>query len=257
MKFVDTGWLSARFSLFINFQLNYHQYIILNIVNHKQKMNQQLFEAVDQYICKLFAPSDEALDAVVASIEKNNIPQISISASQGKFLQVLVKVCKAKTILEIGTLAGYSTIWMARGLPADGKLISLEYERLHADVASENIRRAGLDKVVEIRVGKGLDLMPLLQQEQQVFDMIFIDADKPPYAEYFEWALKLSHPGTLIIADNVIRSGKILNESEEDEAVKGVQRFNKLLAATKQVTACIIQNVGEKEHDGMAIAVVN
>jgi predicted O-methyltransferase YrrM len=220
-------------------------------------MTQELFEAVDQYICKLLAPSDEALQAVVESIEKNNIPQISISASQGKFLQVLVKLCKAKTILEIGTLAGYSTIWMARGLPADGKLISLEYEQLHADVATENIKRAGLASQVEIRVGKGLDLLPELQQENMVFDMIFIDADKPPYAEYFEWALRLSHPGTLIIADNVIRSGKVLNESEDDEMVKGVQRFNQLLSVTKEVTACIIQNVGEKEHDGMAIAVVN
>jgi len=220
-------------------------------------MNQQLFKAVDQYICNLVATSDEALEAVVESIEKNNIPQISISASQGKFLQVLVKLCRAKTILEIGTLAGYSTIWMARGLPEDGRLISLEYEQLHADVASENITRAGLEKVVEIRVGKGLDLLPLLQQENKVFDMIFIDADKPPYAEYFEWALKLSHPGTLIIADNVIREGKILNEANEDEMVKGVHRFNTLLAKTKEVTACIIQNVGEKEHDGMAIAVVN
>ncbi|SFP61979.1 O-methyltransferase [Parafilimonas terrae] len=220
-------------------------------------MNQQLFQAVDQYICKLFAQNDEALDAVVASIEKNNIPQISVSASQGKFLQVLVKLCRAKSILELGTLAGYSTIWMARGLPEDGKLISLEYEQLHADVARENIKRAGLDKLVEIRVGKGLDLLPQLQQEQKVFDMIFIDADKPPYAEYFQWALKLSHPGTLIIADNVIREGKILDETSEDEAVKGVQRFSKLLAETKEVTACIIQNVGEKEHDGMAIAVVN
>lgn len=220
-------------------------------------MTQQLFEAVDQYICKLFAPDDEALQAVVESIEKNNIPQISISASQGKFLQVLVKLCRAKAILEIGTLAGYSTIWMARGLPADGKMISLEYEQLHADVASENIKRAGLSNVVEIRVGKGLDLLPVLHQENKVFDMIFIDADKPPYTEYFEWALRLSHPGTLIIADNVIRAGKILNEDEEDEMVKGVHRFNKFLAATKAVTACIIQNVGEKEHDGMAIAVVN
>ena len=220
-------------------------------------MNQQLFEAVDQYICNLFAPEDEALKAVVASIEKNNIPSISISASQGKFLQVLVKLCKAKTILEIGTLAGYSTIWMARGLPADGKLTSLEYEQLHAGVSRENIKRAGLENTVEIRVGKGLDMLPILKQENQVFDMIFIDADKPPYAEYFEWALQLSHPGTLIIADNVIRSGKVLNDAEEDEMVTGVQRFNKLLAATKEVTACVIQNVGEKEHDGMAIAVVN
>ena len=110
---------------------------------------------------------------------------------------------------------------------------------------------------MEIRIGKGLDLLPRLQQENKVFDMIFIDADKPPYAEYFEWALRLSHPGTLIIADNVIRAGKILNAEEEDDMVKGVHRFNKLLAATKEVTACIIQNVGDKEHDGMAIAVVN
>ena len=220
-------------------------------------MTQQLFEAVDKYICDLFAPNDAALRAVVESIEKNNIPQISISASQGKFLQVLVKLCGAKTVLEIGTLAGYSTIWMARGLPANGKLISLEYEQLHADVASENIKRAGLADLVEIRIGKGLDLLPRLQQENKVFDMIFIDADKPPYAEYFEWALRLSHPGTLIIADNVIRAGKILNAEEEDDMVKGVHRFNKLLAATKEVTACIIQNVGDKEHDGMAIAVVN
>jgi len=124
-------------------------------------------------------------------------------------------------------------------------------------VAGENIKHAGLTDQVEIRVGKGLDLLPILQQENKVFDMIFIDADKPPYAEYFEWALKLSHPGTLIVADNVIRGGKILNATEEDEMVKGVHRFNKLLAATKEVAACIIQNVGEKEHDGMAIAVVN
>ena len=220
-------------------------------------MNQQLFEAVDQYICKLFAQNDEVLDAVVASIEKNNIPQISISASQGKFLQVLVKLCRAKNILELGTLAGYSTIWMARGLPADGKLISLEYEQLHADVARENIKRARLDNIVEIRVGNGLDLLPQLQQEQKVFDMIFIDADKQPYTEYFQWALKLSHSGTLIIADNVIREGKILDEASQDEAVTGVQRFNKFLAATKEVTAVIMQNVGEKDHDGMAIAVVN
>jgi predicted O-methyltransferase YrrM len=220
-------------------------------------MNQQLFEAVDNYICDLVAPEDDALKATVESIEKNGIPTISISASQGKFLQVLAKLCNAKKILEIGTLAGYSTIWMARALPKDGKLISLEYEQLHADVATENIKRAGLGDIVEIRVGKAIDLLPVLSKQNMVFDMIFIDADKPPYAEYFEWALKLSHPGTLIIADNVIREGKVLEENPDDERVAGVHRFNKLLAATKEVTASIIQNVGAKEHDGMAIAVVN
>jgi len=220
-------------------------------------MNQELFEAVDNYICNLVAPEDEALKATIESIEKNNIPQISIPASQGKFLQVLAKLCNAKKILEVGTLAGYSTIWMARALPKDGKLISLEYEQLHADVATENIKHAGLQNIVEIRVGKAIDLLPDLQKENMVFDMIFIDADKPPYAEYFEWALKLSHPGTLIIADNVIREGKVLDANHEDDRVRGVDRFNKLLAATKEVTASIIQNVGAKEHDGMAIAVVN
>jgi predicted O-methyltransferase YrrM len=220
-------------------------------------MNQQLFEAVDNYICDLVAAEDEALKATVESIERSGIPQISISASQGKFLQVLAKLCNAKKILELGTLAGYSTIWMARALPKDGKLISLEYEQLHADVAAENIKRAGLDHIVEIRVGKALDLLPVLAKENMIFDMIFIDADKPPYAEYFEWALKLSRPGTLIIADNVIREGKVLEENPDDERVTGVHRFNKLLAATEKVTASIIQTVGSKEHDGMAIAVVN
>ncbi|CAN5718179.1 O-methyltransferase [soil metagenome] len=220
-------------------------------------MNQQLFEAVDNYICDLVASEDDALKATVESLEKNSIPQISISASQGKFLQVLAKLCNAKRILEIGTLAGYSTIWMARALPNDGKLISLEYEQLHADVATENMKRAGLENTVEIRVGKAIDLLPELAKENMLFDMIFIDADKAPYAEYFEWALKLSHPGTLIIADNVIREGKVLEENPDDERVAGVHRFNKLLATTKEVTASIIQNVGAKEHDGMAIAVVN
>jgi predicted O-methyltransferase YrrM len=220
-------------------------------------MNQQLFEAVDNYICDLVAPEDEALKVTIESIEKNNIPQISVSAGQGKFLQVLAKLCNAKKILEIGTLAGYSTIWMARSLPKDGKLISLEYEQLHADVATENIKRAGLEEIVEIRVGKAIDLLPVLQKENMLFDMIFIDADKPPYAEYFQWALKLSRPGTLIIADNVIREGKVLDENHEDDRVRGVDRFNKLLASTKGITASIIQTVGAKEHDGMAIAVVN
>src|SRR6187200_1742218 len=182
-------------------------------------MDTEIFEKVDGYIRDLVGAEDEILKATFNSTNEANIPPISVSANQGKFLQVLAKSCNAKKILEIGTLAGYSTIWMARALPKDGRLISLEYEQLHADVAAENIKRAGLDNTVEIRVGKAIDLLPVLAKENMVFDMIFIDADKPPYAEYFQWALKLSHVGTLIIADNVIRSGKILNEAEEDEAV--------------------------------------
>lgn len=220
-------------------------------------MEQKLFGAVDDYISLLFNGHDEVLAATEQSIIDSGIPPISVSPNQGKLLNLLAQLSKAEKILELGTLAGYSTIWMARALPATGKLISLEYDPKHAAVAQKNIALAGLDKVVDIRIGKGLDLLPQLVAEGAgPFDMIFIDADKPPYAEYFEWALKLSRPGTLIIADNVIRSGKVLDENHSDEMVTGVQRFNKALAASKAVTATIIQTIGAKEHDGIALAIV-
>lgn len=221
-------------------------------------MNNPLFGEVDNYICSLVASEDEALKATIQSIEASGIPSISVSAVQGKYLQVLAKLCNAKRILEIGTLAGYSTIWMARALPQDGKLISLEYEPKHAEIAEKNIAYAGLSDKVEVRVGKALDILPKLAEENAgPFDMIFIDADKLPYAEYFQWALKLSRPGTLIVADNVIREGRVLQDGHEDDMVKGVQRFNKLLSETKEVTASIMQTIGAKDHDGIAIAVVN
>ena len=160
-------------------------------------------------------------------IEKENIPPISVSPNQGKFLHILAKLCNAKRILEIGTLGAYSTIWMARALPAGGKLITLELEQHHASVAQQNIDHAGLTALVDIRVGKAIDLLPVLLAENAgPFDMIFIDADKPPYVEYFQWALKLSRPGTLIVADNVIRDGKVLDPHCTDPMVKGAQRFN-------------------------------
>ncbi|MET0393017.1 MAG: O-methyltransferase [Chitinophagaceae bacterium] len=220
-------------------------------------MNQQLFENVDLYISDLFHDQDEVLAATEQSIIDAGIPPISISSNQGKFLQLLARLCQARQILEIGTLAGYSTIWMARALPPTGKLITLEFDPKHAGVAQQNIDHAGLGAIVDIRVGKALDTLPLLQAEGAgPFDMIFIDADKPPYAEYFEWALKLSRPGTLIIADNVIREGKVLDNDNGDERVTGVKRFNEALAAHPAVTATIIQTVGAKEHDGMALAIV-
>jgi predicted O-methyltransferase YrrM len=220
-------------------------------------MDQKLFTSVDQYISDLFEDQDSCLAAAEQSIAEANIPSISISANQGKFLQLLARLTNAKKILEIGTLAGYSTIWLARALPQNGRLITLEYEQLHAEVAQKNIARAGLDRIVDIRVGKGLDLLPQLEAEGAgPFDMIFIDADKPPYKEYFDWALKLSRPGTLIVADNVIREGKVLEEKSSDEMVSGVKRFNEALAANPAVTATIIQTVGSKEHDGMALAIV-
>ena len=221
-------------------------------------MDQKLFEAVDQYISDLFIKEEESLTAAERSHGLENIPAINVSPNLGKFLYLMARISKAVKILEVGTLAGYSSIWMAKALPENGRLISLEIDPRHASIARKNIERAGLSSKVEVRVGKAIDLLPgMVKESEGPFDMIFIDADKPPYAEYFEWALRLSHPGTLIIADNVIRAGKILNAEEEDDMVKGVHRFNKLLAATKEVTACIIQNVGDKEHDGMAIAVVN
>lgn len=218
-------------------------------------MNNKLFEQVDQYISNLLGYEDEALIAATNSLAQAGMPAISISPNQGKFLQILALLANAKNILELGTLAGYSTIWMARALPPEGKLITLEYDPKHAAVAQQNIDRAGLTQQIDIRVGKALDILPDLQSEAP-FDMIFIDADKPPYAEYFQWAIRLSRPGTLIIADNVIREGKVLSEAPADEMVAGVQRFNNVLGASTDVTATIVQMVGMKDHDGMAIAVV-
>ncbi|MCC6279008.1 MAG: O-methyltransferase [Saprospiraceae bacterium] len=220
-------------------------------------MNQNLFASVDHYIKNLLAPEDEALKATIQSITDNQIPQMSVSPNQGKFLQVLATLCRAQKILEVGTLAGYSTIWLARALPPNGRLVSIEFDPLHARVAQENMQRAGLAEQVDIRVGKAIDILPeIAAQGIGPFDLIFIDADKPPYAEYYEWALKLSRPGTLIIADNVIREGKVLDPNSSDEKVQGVQRLNQMLATDNRVTATIIQTVGEKEHDGMVIAVV-
>jgi len=216
-----------------------------------------IFSSVDNYISNLLNPADESLSEAHLSEEAENIPPISVSANQGKFLHILAKTCNAKKILEIGTLAGYSTIWMAKALPANGQLITLELDQHHAAVAQKNIDRAGLQSLVEIRVGKAIDLLPKLVAEGAgPFDMIFIDADKPPYVEYFEWALKLSRPGTLIIADNVIRDGKVLDPDCADPMVQGARRFNQALAANKAVTATILQTVGSKEHDGMALALV-
>ena len=221
-------------------------------------MERELFISVDDYISHLFIPEDEALTAATASIKEAGIGDMSISPVQGSFLQLLVKLTRAAKILELGTFAGYSTIWLARGLPEQGRLITLEFSPVHADMAKKNIQRAGLDATVEIRIGKAIELLPELAAESAgPFDLIFIDADKPPYADYFEWALKLSRPGTLIIFDNVIRDGKVLDPESTDAAVIGVKRLNKVLAADRRVTATIMTTVGVKDYDGMAIVLVN
>ena len=221
-------------------------------------MDTALFESVDHYISNLFHDQDDCLKTTEQSIIDSGIPQISISPNQGKFLHILAKLRNAKKILEIGTLGGYSTIWMARALPDDGTLTTLEVDQKHADVARQNFENCGLSAKINILLGKAIDILPQLEKEGAgPFDMIFIDADKPPYTEYFQWALKLSKAGTLIIADNVIREGKVLLDESPDEMVAGVKRFNDFLAQCLDVTATIFQTVGTKEHDGMAIAIVN
>jgi len=220
-------------------------------------MDQEIFGKVDHYISQMLAPEDEVLQETIKSLDTAEMPQISVTANQGKFLQVIALMCNAKRVLELGTLAGYSTIWLARSLPEDGKIVTIEFDPRHANVAKQNIKNAGLLDKVDIRVGKAMDIMlEIKEAKEEPFDLIFIDADKPPYAEYFEMALSLSHPGTVIICDNVIREGKVLDENSTDDRVIGVQRFNKLLASNKNVTATILQTVGVKEYDGMAIAVV-
>ena len=217
-----------------------------------------MFADVDRYIVDLFASQDEALLATIASLDLAGMPQHSVSPNQGKFLHTLALLCNARNILEIGTLGGYSTIWLARALPEDGCLLSLEYNSFHARVARQNIIRANLESKVTIRVGRAIELLPQIKSEFKTpFDMIFIDADKPPYTEYLQWAIKLARPGAIIIADNVIREGKVLNSSSRDEKVLGVRRFNQMLATNTDVTATILPTIGIKGFDGMAIAVVN
>ena len=221
-------------------------------------MDTEIFSQVDNYISNLLAPEDKALTDTIKSLDTEGLPQYSISPTQGKFLQVMMIVCNAKKVLELGTLGGYSTIWLARALPNNGKLITIEVDKHHGDVAQKNINNAGLSQKVDLRIGKALDILPqIIAENDGPFDMIFIDADKPPYTEYFDYALQLSRPGTLIICDNVIREGKVLDNNTTDEKVKGVQRLNKMLSQNAKVTATILQTVGVKEHDGMAIAVVN
>jgi caffeoyl-CoA O-methyltransferase len=220
-------------------------------------MERELFIRVDDYISGLFIREDEALTAATASIKEAGIGDMSISPVQGSFLQLLVKLTRAGKVLELGTFAGYSTIWLARGLPEQGRLVTMEFSPVHAGMAEKNIRRAGLNEKVHIRVGKAIELLPELATESVgPFDLIFIDADKPPYVEYFEWALKLSRPGTLIILDNVVRDGKVLDPQSTDAAVIGVQRLNKVLATDQRVTATIMTTVGLKDYDGMAIVLV-
>jgi predicted O-methyltransferase YrrM len=220
-------------------------------------MGQELWSAVDQYITDHLAPPDETLDAALKASDAAGLPAINVAPNQGKFLNLLARILGAKRILEIGTLGGYSTIWLARALPADGRLITLEFDPKHADVAHENFARAGLEAKIELRLGKALDLLPGLSEEGLApFDLFFIDADKQNNPHYFAWALKLSRPGSVIVIDNVVRKGAIVDPANHDDLVEGVRRTYDAVAAEKRVDATAFQTVGLKGHDGLLIALV-
>ena len=220
-------------------------------------MDQDLWAAVDRYITDRLVPTDPALDAALEASAAAGLPAIHVAANQGKLLQLLVQIHGARTILEIGTLGGYSTIWMARAMPDGGRLVTLEADPKHAEVARANVARAGLEGVVDLRLGRAADTLPGLADEGiGPFDLIFIDADKPSTADYFEWALKLSRRGSLILVDNVVRKGAVVDPASDDPNVQGVRRFYDRLAAEPRVSATVIQTVGSKGYDGFAIALV-
>lgn len=220
-------------------------------------MIQEQWTQVDQYITDLFVRPDPVLDAALQASAENALPAINVAANQGKLLAILAQLRGARNILEIGTLGAYSAIWMARALPRGGRLITLEADAEHARVARLNIARAGLESVIDLREGPALETLPELEAEGcGPFDIIFIDADKPAYPEYLTWALRLSCKGTLIIADNIVRNGDVIDPAHEDPRVHGARRFNELLAEEPRVSATAIQTVGSKGYDGFAMALV-
>ena len=212
---------------------------------------------VDAYTAKLLTPPDPSLDGALLANTAAGLPAIDVSPNQGKFLHLLAKSSGARKILELGTLGGYSTIWLARALPAGGRLITIEIDPKHAEVARQNIAKAGVTKVVDLRLGPALDILPqLIKEGAGPFDLIFIDADKSNIPNYFAWALKLAHVGSLILVDNVVRKGAVIDADSKDPNVQGVRRFLEMLSQETRVTATVIQTVGSKGYDGFAIALV-
>jgi predicted O-methyltransferase YrrM len=216
-------------------------------------MTQELWSQVDAYLAERLVPSDPALDAALAASKKAGLPEIAGAPNQGKFLNLVATIAGARSILEIGTLAGYSTIWLARALPAGGRLITLEVDPKHAEVARGNIEAAGLGDAVEVRVGPAIETLTSVEGP---FDLVFIDADKPNIPQYFSAALELSHPGSVIIVDNVIRGGAVADAASKDASVLGVRRLNELIAAEPRVDATALQTVGSKGYDGLTLALV-
>jgi predicted O-methyltransferase YrrM len=220
-------------------------------------MSQKLWNEVDHYLDDTLVQQDAALAETLASSDAAGLPSISVAPSHGKFLHLLARIKGARRILEIGTLGGYSTIWLARALPPDGRLITLEYDSKHADVASANLARAGVADKVDIRIGRALDTLPQIAAERQApFDLIFIDADKPSNPDYFRWALKLSHRGSVIVIDNVIRRGAVIDTNSGDDNIRGVRKMHELIGAEPRVSATAIQTVSVKGYDGFTLALV-
>lgn len=212
---------------------------------------------VDHYLSEVLVGADPALEAALAASDAADLPAISVTPNQGKLLRILASSVSARAILEIGTLGGYSTIWLARALPPDGHLITLEASAKHAEVARSNIANAGLAERVEIRVGRALETLPRLAAESKgPFDLIFVDADKQSNPEYFQWALTLSHPGSLIIIDNIVRGGAVTDAKSHDPDIIGIRRLNELMGREPRVCATAMQTVGSKGYDGFAIALV-
>lgn len=221
-------------------------------------MSEETWAKVDQYLNQTLIRADSVLDAAMAANAAGGLPSIDVTATQAQFLHLLACMVNARRILEIGTLGGYSTIWLARALPQDGKLITLEYEPKHAQVALKNIANAGLNPIVELRQGRAADSLAQLHAEKAApFDLIFIDADKPNNAVYLDWALKLSHPGTLIVVDNVIRDGAIADATSTDPAIIGTRTMFEQMGANPRLKATALQTVGGKGYDGFAFALVS
>jgi predicted O-methyltransferase YrrM len=213
----------------------------------------ELWTRVDEYFSTCLLPDDPTLEEVLRTANAAGLPPIAVSPNQGKLLEILIRLAGARAVLEIGTLAGYSTICMARGLPPGGQLVTIEIDPRHAQVAAANIASSGLGNVVELILGSALDVLPRLVSQRAVFDFIFIDADKQSIPQYFEWALELSRPGSVIIVDNVVRDGKVIADDPDDAASLGVRKFVEMLSKNSAVSATAIQMVGIKGYDGFAV----
>lgn len=215
------------------------------------------WNSVDDYLNDLFIPIDPALDGALQATADADMPAINVTATQGKLLHLLARVQGARRILEIGTLGGYSTIWLGRALPPDGRLITLELDPRHAAVAAANLSRAGLSDVVDIRVGPAIETLPQLVGEAAApFDLVFIDADKESTLDYMEWSLRLTRPGSLIIIDNVVRDGGVADPNNNDSSIQGIRKALAALAANPRLSTTAIQTVGGKGYDGLAIVLV-